>query len=62
MGHHGVADKKLCFAIDVFARKSVQPSGEHVRGLKQIEESSEEIADRWDAIAPPPHYDGPDWR
>lgn len=60
--HYGEADKKLCFAVDVFARKSVQPSGEYLRGMKQIEESCEEIADRWDAIAPPDDYDGPNWR
>jgi hypothetical protein len=61
LSFHGEADKKLCFAVDVFARKLVQPTGEFLRGMKLIEESCEEVADRWPAISPPDDYDGPDW-
>jgi len=61
LNHHGDADKKLCFAVDVFAKKMVQPTGEFLRGMKLIAESCEEIADRWAAISPPDDYDGPDW-
>lgn len=60
--HHGDADKKLCFAVDVFGRRIVQPTGEFLRGTKLIAESCEEIADRWSAIAPPADYDGPEWQ
>lgn len=61
LGHHGDPDKDLCFAVDVFAKKLVQPTGEFLRGMRLVVESCEEIADRWDNIAPPEDYDGPAW-
>lgn len=53
----GDADKKLCLALDVFAGKPYLPQG--TRKLDHIRDACEEIASRWDSVAPPDDYDGP---
>ncbi|MGP0058861.1 MAG: hypothetical protein ACLPID_06215 [Beijerinckiaceae bacterium] len=58
MDGRGDPDKKLCFAIDVFAGLSHGPQG--IRKLDHIRDACEEIATRWSAIDPPDDYDGPD--
>lgn len=58
MSEQGDPDKKLCLAIDVFGGQSFGPQG--VRKLDHIRDACEEIASRWDDVAPPPDYDGPE--
>lgn len=55
----GSVDRTLCLAVDVFARTPYRPPGEFLRAIDQISVACEEIASRWDGIAPPSDYDGP---
>ena len=58
LSEQGVPDKKLCLAVDVFGGVSHGPQG--VRKMDHIRDACEEIAQRWQAVQPPPDYDGPD--
>lgn len=53
---------RLCMSFDVFGTEIVRASNSMDRFRSQVAHSCEEAADRWDRIAPPADYDGPDWR
>ena len=57
----GDVDPALCLAVDVFSSTAHRAPGSFAKGLKQVQESSQEIADRWKSITPPADYDGPDF-
>lgn len=52
---------RLCMAADLAEHNLVRASASHSRFRSRVQDSCHEIAARWDAIAPPPDYDGPDW-
>lgn len=53
---------RLCMSFDVFGGAVTKgpTSIDRLRG--HIESACGEAAARWDRVAPPPDYDGPDWR
>jgi hypothetical protein len=55
----GDPERGICLAVDVFAGKSYTPPGTFARKLRHIEDSCEEIADRWKRVGAPEDYDGP---
>jgi hypothetical protein len=56
----GIADKKLCLALDVNHGVLMSaPSGE-LRRVREMEHSCAEIVRAWPSAVPPSDYDGPD--
>lgn len=53
LSHHGDVDRKLCLAIDVFAKKVTQTPAHYKRILGNIDASCSEIAMFWPHITPP---------
>lgn len=54
----GKVDHKLCFAIDVFAKKVKTAPASHKKRLKDIEAACTEIAMLWPIVPAPPDFDG----
>jgi hypothetical protein len=53
---------RLCMAVDLAAGDVARASESHTRFRQHVTDSCHEIAARWNAIEPPPDYDGPAWR
>lgn len=53
---------RLCMSFDVFGNEIVRASDAKDRFRRDVLSSCQEAALRWDGIAPPDGYDGPDWR
>ena len=53
---------RLCMSFDVFGGQIVKASDSYERFRQSVEHSCMEAASRWDAVEPPPGYDGPEWR
>lgn len=53
---------RLCMAVDLADRNVVKASASFERFRSRVSDSCQEVAARWDGIAPPSDYDGPDWR
>jgi hypothetical protein len=54
--------EKLCLSFDVFGVVAT-PAPKAIERLRaNIAVSCREAASTWDGVAPPPGYDGPDWR
>ncbi|MGD9814654.1 MAG: hypothetical protein AB7Q23_14285 [Hyphomonadaceae bacterium] len=56
----GTPDRNLCLAVDVFGGVAHKPPGSFSKGLRDVENSCDEIAALWKATSPPDDYDGPD--
>ena len=53
---------RLCMSFDVFDQAIIKAPTATDRFRSQTRSACNEAASRWDRIAPPPDYDGPDWR
>ena len=53
---------RLCMSFDVFDQAIIKAPTATDRLRSQIRSACDEAASRWDSVAPPPDYDGPDWR
>ena len=53
---------RLCMSFDVFDQSIVKAPSATDRLRSHIRSACSEAAARWDSIAPPADYDGPDWR
>ena len=53
---------RLCMSFDVFDQAIIKAPTATDRLRSQIRSACSEAASRWDSVAPPPDYDGPDWR
>ena len=53
---------RLCMSFDVFDHAIIKAPTATDRPRSQVRSACNEAAARWDSIAPPPDYDGPDWR
>ena len=58
--HEGVADAKICFALDVFNGSLINAPRDHKKLSDNLLTSCEEAALWWPNIEPPADYDGPD--
>lgn len=56
----GLPIPNLCLVYDVFDGLLVPAPANHKRRLDDMMAQCEEVADRWESIAPPDDYDGPD--
>lgn len=52
---------RLCMSFDVFGNEITKAPTSYSRLRKTMGDSCREVAAKWDAIEPPPGYDGPDW-
>lgn len=59
LANMGVPIAKLCMVYDVFDGRVIAAPVNHVRQINNMRDQCEEVADRWDSIAPPDDYDGP---
>lgn len=53
---------RLCMTIDLAENLTVKASASYARFRDRVSESCKEVAARWDSIAPPHDYDGPNWQ
>ena len=53
---------RLCMAVDLAEKSIVNASESFQRFRERVTDSCSEVAARWGSIAPPPDYDGPEWR
>lgn len=53
---------RLCMSIDVFGGEIVKAPSSYDRLRANIVSSCQEVALKWDMVAPPASYDGPEWR
>jgi hypothetical protein len=52
LAHLGTPNRSLCLAVDVFAERAIPAPDGFVQKLDYIEDACEEIAARWDEVAP----------
>lgn len=60
LNHLGVADHKLCLALDVAGGRVFPAPKGQARRRKDLEHACAEIARAWPTVLPPRDYDGPD--
>jgi hypothetical protein len=60
LGHLGVADHKLCLALDAAGGKVFPAPKGQARRRKDMGHACAEIARAWPTVTPPRDYDGPD--
>jgi hypothetical protein len=53
---------RLCISLDVFGGEIVKAAIARDRFRNDVESACREAASRWDGVAPPAGYDGPNWR
>jgi hypothetical protein len=53
---------RLCLSFDVFGETVIKAPTSVERLRANTRQSCVEVAGAWDRVAPPPGYDGPDWR
>ena len=53
---------RLCWSFDVFGSEIVKATDSYDRFRSRVKHSCREAAVRWDDVAPPADYDGPDWQ
>jgi len=52
---------RLCMSFDAFGREITKAPMSHERLRRAMTSSCQEAVEKWDRIAPPAGYDGPDW-
>jgi hypothetical protein len=50
---------RLCLSFDVFGKEIVRAPNSNARLRKMMTDSCREVHAKWDAVEPPPGYDGP---
>ena len=53
---------RLCMSVDLFGQKIIKASGVSGQYRGYVESACKEAALKWDSIAPPKDYDGPNWQ